>query len=215
MTNLELYDTTLRDGAQYEGISLSVEDKLAVASSLDRLGIHYIEGGWPGSNPKDAEFFKRARKLKLDNAVLAAFGSTRRPDVETGDDPQIQMLLEAETPVVTLVGKAWDLQVTHILETSLEENLAMIADSVSYLHHRGRRVFFDAEHFFDGYKANRNYALETVRTAALAGAQCVILCDTNGGATPTEIFDIVKSVGQGTCVDLGIHTHNDSDMAVA
>ena len=149
MTQVELYDTTLRDGAQSEGISLSVEDKLTITDRLDQLGVHYIEGGWPGSNPKDAEFFERAKSFKLKNSVLTTFGSTRRANVDAANDPQIQTLLEAETAVVTLVGKSWDLHVTHILETSREENPAMSSDSISYLASQGRRAFFDAEHFFD------------------------------------------------------------------
>ena len=215
MTQVELYDTTLRDGAQYEGISLSVEDKLAIAEKLDLLGVHYIEGGWPGSNPKDAEFFERARDLNLNGAVLTAFGSTRRADVSVEDDPQVASLLAADTPVVTLVGKSWDLHVHHILETSLEENLAMIADSVACVVADGRRAFFDAEHFFDGYKANPDYAIQTVVAAAQAGADCVVLCDTNGGALPSEIAEVVAAVRLASDVQLGIHTHNDSDLAVA
>ncbi len=216
MTRVELYDTTLRDGAQYEGISLSVEDKLAIARKLDQLGVHYIEGGWPGSNPKDAEFFARARnELALRHATLAAFGSTRRASIEVERDANIIALLESGAPVVTLVGKSWDLHVTRVLETSLEENLAMIADSVAFLKAQGRRVFFDAEHFFDGFKANRDYALQCVRTAAQAGAECVVLCDTNGGSLPEEIAETVAFVGRQCGVPLGIHTHNDTDMAVA
>lgn len=212
---VELYDTTLRDGAQYEGISLSVEDKVAIAKRLDQLGVHYIEGGWPGSNPKDAEFFEIAKTMRFENATLAAFGSTRRANIGADEDTNLRMLLEAETPVVTLVGKTWDLHVTRVLETSLEENLAMISDSVSYLREQGRRVFFDAEHFFDGYKANPEYAIMAVRAAAEAGAECVILCDTNGGVMPDEISQIVTTVGKSVGVSLGIHTHNDADMAVA
>ena len=212
---VELYDTTLRDGAQYEGISLSVEDKLAITNKLDQLGVHYIEGGWPGSNPKDAEFFELAKNLHLSHATLTAFGSTRRANITADQDGNLQALLDAETSVVTLVGKSWDLHVTRVLETSLEENLAMIADSVEFLKERGRRVFFDAEHFFDGFKANRDYALQCVRSAADAGAECVVLCDTNGGTLPSEIADIVFKVRQLTDVQLGVHTHNDTDMAVA
>jgi len=215
MSQVELYDTTLRDGAQYEGISLSVEDKLAITAKLDQLGVHYIEGGWPGSNPKDAEFFERAKDLSLHNALLTAFGSTRRADISVKDDPQIATLLAAGTAVVTLVGKSWDLHVRHILETSLEENLAMIADSVAHVASDGRRAFFDAEHFFDGYKSDPDYAIQTVLAAAQAGANCVVLCDTNGGTLPTEIADVLEDVRRRTDVQLGIHTHNDSDLAVA
>ena len=214
MMQVALYDTTLRDGAQYEGISLSVDDKLAIAAKLDQLGVHYIEGGWPGSNPTDAEFFERAKSLKLERATLTAFGSTRRANVDAKDDANLLALLQAETPVITLVGKSWDLHVTRILETSLEENLAMISDSVDFLRKQGRRVFFDAEHFFDGFNANPDYAMQTVKAAAEAGAECVILCDTNGGVLPHEIGDIVRNVRGETSVALGIHTHNDADLAV-
>ena len=215
MSNVAIYDTTLRDGAQGEGISLSVEDKLAICRKLDDLGVHYIEGGWPGSNPRDAEFFERAKSLTLANATLTAFGSTRRANISAAQDANLAALLDAETPVITLVGKSWDLHVTRVLETSLEENLAMISDSVAFLVERGRRVFFDAEHFFDGYKANAEYALQAVNAAALAGAECVVLCDTNGGALPDEIAAIVADVRRHTDAALGIHTHNDADMAVA
>ena len=215
MSYVSLYDTTLRDGTQGEGISLSVADKLAICKRLDELGVHYIEGGWPGSNPRDAEFFERAKSLRLANATLTAFGSTRRANIGADEDANLAALLEAETPVVTLVGKSWDLHVTRVLETSLEENLAMISDSVAYLVGQGRRVFFDAEHFFDGYKANPHYAVQAVRAAEVAGAECVILCDTNGGLMPDEISAIVHQVRQRTAVELGIHTHNDADMAVA
>ena len=215
MPTLSLYDTTLRDGTQGEGISLSVADKLAICKRLDELGVHYIEGGWPGSNPRDAEFFERAKSVRLNNATLTAFGSTRRANISAGEDANLAALLEAETPVVTLVGKSWDLHVTRVLETSLEENLAMISDSVAFLVEQGRRVFFDAEHFFDGYKANAHYAIQTLRAAEVAGAECLVLCDTNGGMMPDEIAAMVHQVRQRTNVQLGIHTHNDADMAVA
>ena len=215
MSNLSLYDTTLRDGTQGEGISLSVADKLAICKRLDELGVHYIEGGWPGSNPRDAEFFERAKSVRFDNATLTAFGSTRRANISANEDSNLAALLEAQTSVVTLVGKCWDLHVTRVLETSLEENLAMISDSVAYLVERGRRVFFDAEHFFDGFKANAHYAIQAVNAAAVAGAECVVLCDTNGGMIPDEISAIVHQVRQRVDVELGIHTHNDADMAVA
>jgi 2-isopropylmalate synthase len=175
-SSVELYDTTLRDGTQMEGISLSVKDKLKIAERLDELGVHYIEGGYPGSNPKDIEFFERAKKeLKLRKAKLAAFGSTRKAGGTPEDDPNLKALLEAETPVVTIVGKASDKQVTHILETTLEENLAMLADSVRYLKSQGRTVFLDAEHFFDGYESDPRYALQCLKTAANAGADAVVL----------------------------------------
>ena len=215
MPNVYLYDTTLRDGAQGEGISLSVEDKLSVCRKLDDLGVHYIEGGWPGSNPRDAEFFERAKTLRLRHATLTAFGSTRHANIDAAEDANLAALLDAETEVATLVGKCWDLHVERVLETSLEENLAMISDSVAFLAERGRRVFFDAEHYFDGYKANAEYALQAVRAAATAGAECVVLCDTNGGALPHEIAAIVAETRRHTDAPLGIHTHNDADMAVA
>ena len=215
MAQIELYDTTLRDGAQQESISFSVDDKLKIARKLDELGMHYIEGGWPGSNPKDAEFFLRAQDLKLSHSVIAAFGSTRRANSSALQDANLQSLLESKAPVITLVGKSWDLHVTRVLETSLEENLAMIADSISFLRSKGRRVFFDAEHFFDGYKANSTYTLQTIRTAAQAGAECVILCDTNGGTLSNQVFDIVAEVKHEVPVTLGIHTHNDGEVAVA
>ena len=215
VSNVYLYDTTLRDGAQGEGVSLSVEDKLAVCRKLDELGVHFIEGGWPGSNPRDAEFFERAKSLRLRHATLTAFGSTRHANISAADDANLAALLAAETDVATLVGKCWDLHVERVLETSLEENLAMISDSVAFLAERGRRVFFDAEHYFDGYKANAEYALQAVRAAALAGAECVVLCDTNGGALPHEIAAIVAETRRHTDAPLGIHTHNDADMAVA
>ena len=198
MSEIELYDTTLRDGAQFEGISLSVEDKLAITRRLDQLGVHYVEGGWPGSNPKDADYFRRVGETELANAAIAAFGSTRYPGLAVQDDSNIRALLECGASVATLVGKSWDLHVTRVLETSLEENLAMISDSVAYLKANGRRVFFDAEHFFDGFKANAAYALQTVRAAAGAGAECVILCDTNGGTLPEEIGETVAAVGRET-----------------
>jgi 2-isopropylmalate synthase len=212
---IELYDTTLRDGTQMEGISLSVEDKLKIALKLDELGVHYIEGGWPGSNPKDAEFFVRARSLALRNAQLAAFGSTRRARSTTESDPNLRALVDADTPVVTIVGKAHDQQVTRILETTVEENLAMIADSVRYLNSKGLRVFFDAEHFFEGFASDREYALQCLKTAARAGADCVVLCDTNGGTITSQIAEVVRAVvGEVDCA-VGIHAHNGADVAVA
>ena len=215
MAHVQIYDTTLRDGAQQEGLSLSVEDKLKIAHKLDELGVHYIEGGWPGSNPKDAEFFVRAQSLKLSNATVVAFGSTRRANIKADHDANLLALVDSKAPVCTLVAKSWDLHVTQVLETSLEENLAMIADSVAFLKSKGRRVFLDAEHFFDGFKANPSYALQAVKVAAEAGAECVILCDTNGGALPHEVSEIVARVKQETDVPLGIHAHNDGDTAVA
>ncbi len=211
---VELYDTTLRDGTQMEGISLSVEDKLKVACKLDELGVHYIEGGWPGSNPKDAEFFVAAKSLVLQNARIVAFGSTRRPGTKAEDDPNLKALIEAETPAVTLVGKANEMHVRRILETSLEENLAMIADSIAYLKGRGLIVFFDAEHFFDGFRDNAEYALECLRAAAKAGADCLVLCDTNGGTILSKVVDAVAAA-RALKAPLGIHAHNDAELAVA
>ncbi len=215
MTQIQLYDTTLRDGAQREGISFTVEDKLRIARKLDELGIHFIEGGWPGSNPKDDEFFARARELNLSHAQLVAFASTRRPKIKAEKDPSLRALLEAETKVVTIVGKSWDLHVTQVLGTTLEENLGMIADSIGYLKSQGRLVFFDAEHFFDGYKANPEYALKALKAAADAGADCIILCDTNGGAMPQEVASAIAVATREAGVPLGIHAHNDAELATA
>jgi 2-isopropylmalate synthase len=211
-----LYDCTLRDGTQGEGVNLSVEDKLRIAQRLDEFGFHYIEGGWPGSNPKDAEFFERARGLTFVNAKLAAFGSTRKAGGRCEDDAQIRMLLEAGTPVVTMVAKTSPLHVTHVLETTLEENLRMIAESVAWCKAAGREVIHDAEHFFDGYKLDREYALATLRAASDAGADWLTLCDTNGGTMPWEIEAIVHDVATTLAgARLGIHTHNDSGVGVA
>jgi len=215
MSTVQLYDTTLRDGAQQEGISLSVEDKLKICQKLDELGIDFIEGGWPGSNPKDTEFFAKAQDLRLTHATLVAFGSTRHANSRAEKDLNLQALLQAKTKVVTIVGKAWDKQVTRVLETTLEENLSMITDSISYLRAKGLRVFFDAEHFFDGYKDNPEYALQVVAAAAKAGAECVVLCDTNGGTLPQKIVEAIKAAQKASTVPLGIHTHNDAELAVA
>ena len=210
-----LYDTTLRDGAQMEGISLSVEDKLKITGKLDELGIHYIEGGWPGSNPKDAEFFARARSLKLANSTIVAFGSTRRVSASADKDANLRALLEAQTKVITLVGKSSALHVRRVLETTPEENLDMIADSIRHLKSHGRSVFYDAEHFFDGFKEDPEYSLKTVQVAAEAGADTIVLCDTNGGCLTDELADIVGHVRETTRVPLGIHVHNDADLAIA
>ncbi len=226
MTHITVYDTTLRDGSQAEGISYSLEGKLRIAQKLDEFGIPYIEGGWPGSNVKDAEFFQRARTLSLKQARIAAFGSTRKAGLSCEADPQIRMLLDAETPVVTLFGKTWDLHVLRVLETTLEENLAMIRESVAYFRAHGRQVFYDAEHFFDGYKANPDYALATLRAAHEAGADAIVLCDTNGGTLPWEVEAAVcavrgdleafgRAAGLTGPVVLGIHTHDDGGLAVA
>jgi 2-isopropylmalate synthase len=210
-----LYDTTLRDGAQQEGISISIEDKLRITQKLDELGVHFIEGGFPGANPKEDEYFIRARALKLNNSKLVAFGSTRRVDGKIETDAQIKALLAAETEFVTVVGKSWDLHVTQILETDLTENLLMISESIAYLRKKGRRVFFDAEHFFDGFNENPEYALEVVKTAWEAGAESVVLCDTNGGSLPHLIGSVVQRVKLETDATLGIHAHNDAEVAVA
>jgi len=218
MTNkVELYDTTLRDGTQQEGISLSVEDKLAITERLDQLGIDVIEGGYAGANPKDDEYFQRVQSLDLKHAQIAAFGNTRRANVDAADDPTLKALLDTNAPVVTLVGKSSEYQVRDVLQTSLEENLAMIADSVKYLKGEGRRVFFDAEHFFDGFKMNAEYATQALRVAMEAGAERLILCDTNGGTLPSEVAAIVTQMKDdlGDDAVIGIHSHNDTDTAVA
>ncbi|MBI4200698.1 MAG: citramalate synthase [Chloroflexi bacterium] len=215
MESIQLYDTTLRDGAQQEGISLSVEDKLKITRKLDELGVTFIEGGWPGSNPKDVEYFQRVRSMPLRHAIIAAFGSTRRAGIPAQRDANLIALIESGAPVLTLVGKSWDLHVTRVLETSLEENLAMIADSVAYLRGHGRRVFFDAEHFFDGFKANQQYTLECLRSAAKAGAEALVLCDTNGGTLPHQVQEVVSQVRKELDAPLGIHAHNDCEVAVA
>ena len=191
---VEIYDTTLRDGAQGEGLAYSVEDKLKIARALDDLGVMYIEGGWPGANPKDIEFFERAKSLNLKHAKLAAFGSTRRANSKAADDAVVRSLLAAETPIVTIFGKAWDFHVDVAIKTTLDENLRMIADTINHLRSHGRRVLYDAEHFFDGYRANSEYALSTLHAAAQAGAETIILCDTNGGSLPEWINEIVRLV---------------------
>src|ERR1700759_1314039 len=214
--SFHVYDTTLRDGAQQEGLNLSVADKLAIASHLDGLGVGFIEGGCPGAIPKDPEFCRRAqRELELKHAQLAAFGATRRPGAQAADDPQVAALRESGAPVVTLVAKSHDRHVRLALRTTLEENLAMIRDTVSHLRARGQRVFLDAEHFFDGYRSDPAYALEVVRTAAEAGADVVALCDTNGGMLPGELGDVVSAVAAATGARLGIHCHDDTSCAVA
>jgi len=213
---IEIYDTTLRDGTQSEGVSLSLQDKLLIVEALDSLGVDYIEGGYPLSNPKDAEFFEALRDVTLTNAKLAAFGMTRRKGTAAADDVGMAALLAAETPVVTVVGKAWDFHVSDVLGVSMDENLAMIADSVAFLATHGREVFFDAEHFFDGYRANADYALACLRAAADAGATRLVLCDTNGGATlahTAQAVDAVRDAVDGA--PIGIHCHNDSHLAVA
>jgi 2-isopropylmalate synthase len=212
---LEIYDTTLRDGAQSEDVSFSVDDKVLIAQKLDELGVHFIEGGWPGANPKDIEFFRIIKTIPLRHASVVAFGSTRKPGHTVHKDPNLQALLAAETEAITLFGKSWPLHVTEALGISLAKNLEIIGDSIAYLRAHGRRVFYDAEHFFDGYKANPDYALETLRRAVDAGAERVILCDTNGGTMPWEIRAICAAVKRECPVPLGIHAHNDTEMAVA
>ncbi len=215
MARVLLYDTTLRDGTQWEGISLSVDDKLKIAAKLDEFQIDYVEGGWPGSNPKDVEFFRRVPDLALRHARLVAFGSTRHASRAVEADPNIRLLVEANTPAVALVSKSWDLHVTEALRITLEQNLDMIRDSVAYLKALGREVVYDAEHFFDAYKANRDYALQTLQVASAAGADWLVLCDTNGGSLPWEIEAITEQIAALELAPLGIHCHNDSANAVA
>jgi 2-isopropylmalate synthase len=214
---IKLYDTTLRDGSQGEGVAFSMEDKVRIAQRLDALGIHYIEGGWPGSNPKDLRFFKRVQGAVFKTAKISAFGATRRPGVRPQEDPNLQALVEAGPPVVTIFGKSWDFHVTAALGTTLEENVAMIGDSIAYLLKHFEEVIYDAEHFFDGFKRNREYALATLRAAEAAGAHCLVLCDTNGGCVPHEIVEILRAVKQVVkpSSPLGIHVHNDTECAVA
>jgi 2-isopropylmalate synthase len=214
--SFHIYDTTLRDGAQQEGLNLSVHDKLTIARHLDDLGVGFIEGGWPGANPKDTEFFALAKKeLKLKNATFVAFGATRRPNVKAADDALLGALRESGAPAVTLVAKAFDRHVDLALKTSLDENLEMIRDSITHLRQEGQRVFLDAEHFFDGYRNNRAYALEVVRVAAESGADVIALCDTNGGMLPDELSQVVHDVLQASSARLGIHCHNDTGCAIA
>jgi 2-isopropylmalate synthase len=210
-----LYDTTLRDGTQGEQVNLSAEDKIRIAQRLDEMGFHYIEGGWPGSNPKDARFFDMAKQRSFNTARLIAFGSTRHSRNTPEKDHSIKALLEAETETVTIFGKSWDLQVTDILGVSEEENLAMIEDSIAYLKDRGKEVIYDAEHFFDGYKRNPEYAMETVKAAIKGGADMIVLCDTNGGSLPYEVGDIMTKIRPHVEIPLGIHAHNDGGLALA
>jgi 2-isopropylmalate synthase len=218
-----VYDTTLRDGAQREGIALSLEDKITIARELDRLGIPFIEGGWPGANPRDVQFFWKLQEDPLKNAELVAFCSTRRPHGRASEDKMLQAILAAQTQWVTLFGKSWDLHVTEGLKTTLEENLAMIRDSIEYLRSQGRRLIYDGEHWFDGYKQNPDYAIDTLKTAMAAGAEWLVLCDTNGGTLPHEIAAITREVREQLALDpedenapqLGIHAHNDAGTAVS
>ena len=226
MDPIFLYDTTLRDGTQGENITFSAEEKLNIAMRLDEIGIHYIEGGWPGSNPRDLAFFELAKRVEFKHARLAAFGSTRKPGIGPDEDANLKALLEAQTPTVTIVGKSWDLHVEKVMSNTLKENLAMISDSVAFLKQSGHEVIFDAEHFFDGYKNNRDYALETLTAAISGGADFIVLCDTNGGMLPSELDSIINAVktemianranpSQNEAIKFGIHSHNDCGMAVA
>ncbi len=215
MKRIALYDTTLRDGCQSEDVSFTLDDKLRIAEKLDEFGIDFIEGGWPGSNPRDEEFFHAVKKLHLRHAKVAAFGSTRRANIAAADDLNIRLLLKADTPTVTIVGKTWDLHVRDDLRISKKANLEVISDSIAYLKKRVDQVFFDAEHFFDGYSANPEYALECLTAAAQAGADILVLCDTRGGRMPHEIIAGVKAAKQVVTTPLGIHCHNDCEMAVA
>lgn len=227
-TRLWIYDTTLRDGTQREGLSVSIEDKLRIARQLDALGVPFIEGGWPGANPKDVQFFWQLKEEPLKQAEVVAFCSTRRPNISAAEDPMLQAILAAGTRWVTIFGKSWDLHVTEGLKTTLEENLAMIQDTIEYLKSQGRRVMYDAEHWFDGYKHNPDYALKTLEAAIASGAEWLVLCDTNGGTLPHQVSQIVRDVvtrvglrqeasesKNSPTPQLGIHTHNDSDTAVA
>lgn len=212
---VSIYDTTLRDGTQGEGVSFSSLDKLRIAKKLDEFGVDYIEGGWPGSNPKDVEFFQQAKKYQWQNARIAAFGSTRRKNVAVEDDPQVALLIESEAPVVTYFGKSWKLHVTEILTTTVEENQAMIRDTAAYLKKHGREVIYDAEHFFDGYKDDPDHALDTLQAAKEGGADMVVLCDTNGGTMPHEVESITRAVAESLQMPVGIHPHDDCGVGVA
>lgn len=215
MTRIQIYDTTLRDGSQGEGVNFSLQDKLQIAAKLDELGFDFIEGGYPLSNPKDTEFFQRAADMDFRHAKIAAFGMTRRRDIAAEDDIGMRALRDSKAPVVTIVGKTWDLHVTEVLRVDLQENLAMIADSIAFLHAEGREMIYDAEHFFDGFAANPDYALETLQAAERAGASIAVLCDTNGGSLPSRITDAVRAARNALSIPVGIHCHNDSDVACA
>ena len=212
---IKIYDTTLRDGTQGEGVSFSMEDKVRLATRLDALGIHYIEGGWPGSNPKDLRFFRRMQDVAFKHAKLAAFSMTRRAGVRPEADTNMQALVDAGAPVATIVGKSWDFHVTEALGTTCDENLAMIADTIAWLRPKMDEVMFDAEHFFDGFRANREYAIATLKAAESAGAHWLVLCDTNGGTLPAQLVEILREVQKAVRTPLGIHVHNDAECAVA
>jgi 2-isopropylmalate synthase len=215
MTTVQIYDTTLRDGAQGEGVNFSLQDKLLIARRLDECGFDFVEGGYPLSNPKDAEFFQRIAAEPLKHARVCAFGMTRRRGVTAADDPGMKALAESQAPVITIVGKTHDFHVTEVLRVSLEENLAMIRETIAYFRELGRDVVYDAEHFFDGWKANPEYAQQTIRAAVEGGAMIVVMCDTNGGSMPEEVAALTKEAASAVDVPLGIHTHNDCDLAVA
>jgi len=218
MENVKLYDTTLRDGSQAEGVSYSVMDKIRITEELDKIGIHFIEGGWPGSNPKDREFFLKISQSRLKNSKITAFSMTRRPNISASQDTNLKALLKSNAQVVTVVGKTWDFHVLEVLKTSLDENLAMIEDTISFLVKKGLPVFYDAEHFFDAYKANKAYTLKTLTAAQNAGAKAICLCDTNGGSLTSQISSITAEIRNriGVAgVDLGIHCHNDAGVAIA
>ena len=215
MKTIKIYDTTLRDGSQSEDVSFTVEDKIRIAHKLDELGVNYIEGGWPGSNPRDMDFFKRIQTSKFVQAQITAFGSTRHPDKKVEDDPNTKNLISANTEVITIFGKSWDLHVDQALSTTLDENLRMISDSVNYLKKQCSEVLFDAEHFFDGYKSNPDYAMKVLKEAESAGADWIVLCDTNGGSLPSEVGEICALAKEIISTKIGIHTHNDSELAVA
>ncbi len=215
MPEIKLYDTTLRDGSQAEGISYSVTDKINIALALDKLGIHYIEGGWPGSNPKDMEFFLSISNKHLKNSQIVAFSMTRRPNTSTEQDASLKALLKSKAQIATIVGKTWDLHIRDVLKTSLEENLKMIEDTISFLSAKGLDVFYDAEHFFDAYQENKEYSLKCLHKAAECGAKYICLCDTNGGALPSQIIKVVTELKKTIKTPLGIHCHNDAGLAVA
>jgi len=215
MSGIIIYDTTLRDGAQTEGIAFTLNDKLKIAEKLDEIGVHFIEGGWPGSNPKDKAFFDEVRKKKLKHAKIAAFGSTRRAHTKAAADANLRELVNSQTEFVTIFGKTWDLHITDVLKTTLAENLDMITDSIAFLRKKDKKVFYDAEHFFDGYKSNPEYALKTVLAAQDAGAAGIVLCDTNGGTLPDDVRKIIGQIREKVRAPLGIHTHNDLGLGVA
>ena len=212
---VSLYDTTLRDGSQGRGVNFTLEDKIKITKILDDFGVAYIEGGWPGSNPKDVEYFKAAQDLELISAKVAAFGSTRRKDTTVESDPNLKALIEANTPVCTIFGKSWTLHAKDLLGVSLEENLQMIEESVSFLKQAGKEVIYDAEHFFDGFAEDPDYALSTLEAAERGGADCIVLCDTNGGTLPEAVRVAVLKVQERIGTPVGIHAHNDSELAVA